>query len=456
MVPKIHAKGSSFKGAAAYLLHDKERAKTNQRVAWTETRNLATGNPHVAWKVMAATAMDQQRLKEEAGVKKTGRKSVDAVLHLSLSWHKRDKENIAREEMVKAAQGAIHALGAEDRQAIFVCHQDEPHPHIHILVNRVSMEDGRMLSSSKEKLALSKWAEEYEKQRGQIDCPDRVINNEARGRGEYTRGKKNRSRNILESELANDNTTPAKAVREQQRQKDADVSRKARAQHERDKKAWVEIQQEHRRRQSELKESARRQTEISKGEIRGRLRPEWEKLFHDQQAGMKAFLDREKSLLGRVHNALRAVDFKAIMRGETGSPEGRTRRHALGEAFDAIGNAGVRLEALKRQQEQDKKELEIRQKREEREEAKRILAARDATLQANRERFEKQRNDRILVQQMEGAKIRAERLTRAQQRKSAWEDYRGRNAKPPTPMIEKVVSPPARLSEVPSDRKSVV
>ncbi|MCI0658386.1 MAG: relaxase/mobilization nuclease domain-containing protein, partial [Acidobacteria bacterium] len=83
MVPKLHAKGTSFKGAAAYLLHDKGRAKTAQRVAWVEMRNLITDDPHVAWRVMAATAMDQDRLKELAGVKNTGRKSSASVLHLT-------------------------------------------------------------------------------------------------------------------------------------------------------------------------------------------------------------------------------------------------------------------------------------------------------------------------------------------------------------------------------------
>src|ERR1700753_3939838 len=118
MVPKLHAKGSSFKGAAAYLLHDKERATPDERVAWTETRNLATDNPHTAWKVMAATAMDQQRLKEQAGVKKTGRKSYDAVLHFTLSWHPEEKEGLTREEMTRAANQAIRALKASDHQAI--------------------------------------------------------------------------------------------------------------------------------------------------------------------------------------------------------------------------------------------------------------------------------------------------------------------------------------------------
>ena len=67
MLPKIHKNGTSFKGIAQYVLHDKN-AETSQRVAWTETINLATRNPDTAWKVMSAVSLDQARLKREAGV----------------------------------------------------------------------------------------------------------------------------------------------------------------------------------------------------------------------------------------------------------------------------------------------------------------------------------------------------------------------------------------------------
>lgn len=73
MVPKIIARGRSFKGAASYLLHDKGYVPTAERVAWTDTRNLAIEDPHQAWRIMAATALDQDRLKEKAGIKATGR-----------------------------------------------------------------------------------------------------------------------------------------------------------------------------------------------------------------------------------------------------------------------------------------------------------------------------------------------------------------------------------------------
>lgn len=79
----------------------------------------------------------------EAGVKNTGRKSDLHVQHLTLSWHEDEADSLDRESMLAAADSAITSLGAQDRQAMIVCHNDEPHPHVHILLNRVSPDDGR-------------------------------------------------------------------------------------------------------------------------------------------------------------------------------------------------------------------------------------------------------------------------------------------------------------------------
>ena len=300
MVPKLHAKGKSFKGAAAYLLHDKDRAQSANRVAWTEVRNLATDDPDVAWKVMAAIAMDQDRLKQQAGVKKTGRKSSDSVLHFTLSWHPEEQGKIDRAEMMRAAQGAIRALNAADRQAMIISHSDEPQPHVHILLNRVSPENGIMLPSSKEKLNLSAWAEAYEKERGQIYCEERVINNEARKRDEYTRGQKDKARHLLEAEgpQGRDDTPEAKAFRKEQRDKEAAVASKAREVQNRQRAAWAKFQQDHKQRIRDIKAQAVSQTQAAKSSVRDRFRQDWTGLFHERQAQMSAFLQKEKSLLG--------------------------------------------------------------------------------------------------------------------------------------------------------------
>ena len=62
--------------------------------------------------------------------------------------------------MVEAARESLKALGVEDRQALIVSHNDEPHPHVHVIVNRVSMEDGRAANMRGDHLRLSRWAEE--------------------------------------------------------------------------------------------------------------------------------------------------------------------------------------------------------------------------------------------------------------------------------------------------------
>ena len=86
MIDVVHSKqGKSFRGLVAYLLEGSKGEENPDRVAWTETRNLACANPMTAARVMAATALDQDRLKAGAGVKKTGRKSKNHVLHYTLS-----------------------------------------------------------------------------------------------------------------------------------------------------------------------------------------------------------------------------------------------------------------------------------------------------------------------------------------------------------------------------------
>jgi Relaxase/Mobilisation nuclease domain len=187
VVPRINAKGKSFQGLAAYLLHDPDRAATADRVAWTETVNIGSRNPETAWKVMAATAMSADYIKAKAGIKKTGRQSKDAVLHVSLSWDPEEKPTQA--EMSAFAKRALAALKAQDRQAMIICHQDTGHAHVHIVINRVSPLDGRMLSSSNEKLALSRLALAYEKEQGKVVCPQRVRNTERRAKGEYVRAE---------------------------------------------------------------------------------------------------------------------------------------------------------------------------------------------------------------------------------------------------------------------------
>lgn len=392
MIPKLHPKGSSFAGAAAYLLHDKDKASTSERVAWTETRNLATDDAHVAWRVMAATAMDQERLKEDAGVPNTGRKSDKHVLHFSLSWHEDEAGTLTTDEMKRAAQGALEALGAEDRQAIIVAHDDEPHPHVHILLNRVSAEDGKMLSSSKEKLRLSEWAQNYEQDRGYILCEQRVINNAARARGEFTRGAPEipRARNA-----AKDNQDPKRTARL------ADLLRRGREQAERHASAIRELEAAHKARLSEIKESARRGATMQRDAVREEFRPRWEYRYHEHNAERGAFRRDEETFQGRMRNRAKSIDFKGIFTAGG-------RKNAITESFCALGSEGARLEALKRKQETENRGLASEQRSAEDLAARSVRLERDRLRQDNRERFLSERSSLILTQDMERAALRAD------------------------------------------------
>ena len=90
MVAKVNPCGRSFKGVAAYCLHDareegEPRPESADRVEWAETRRLTSRIDRAAAQ-MAATAGAAPELKRMAGIKATGRKLAKPVLHYSLSW----------------------------------------------------------------------------------------------------------------------------------------------------------------------------------------------------------------------------------------------------------------------------------------------------------------------------------------------------------------------------------
>lgn len=183
MIPKITMGGRSFKGAARYYLHDKNQT-TRERVAWTHTENLLTDDPDKAWKVMAYTAKEAERLKEASGQKMTGRKLAKPVFAYSLSWH--PEQDPDREHMLATARESLEVLGLTEHEAIIIAHRDEPQRHVHILANRVHPLTGLASGMSNSKLKLSDFAREYEQEHGKIYCRQREENHRKRTQGEKT------------------------------------------------------------------------------------------------------------------------------------------------------------------------------------------------------------------------------------------------------------------------------
>lgn len=348
MVPKIIAKGTSFKGTAKYLLHDKDMAASSERVAWTQTHNLAVNDPDLGWRIMASTELDQQRLKNNAGIKSTGRKSNKSVLHMSLSWHPDEQTTLSQDEMHDAALQALKAIGADDRQAIIIAHQDEPHPHVHILCNRISPHDGRLLPSSNDQLKLSHWAETYEKERGRVFCEDQVINNERRRDGEFVKAPNDKPHHI--HDIANDNAPGIALLHKTQQELDHALLTRGRALQEHHRREWDILTDRHKNLKSDIDTQTQKQIAALKRDLIESYRPQYRELNQHHRASLASFEKQEARLMGRMGNALSALDLKAQIRGEENT-------RTVGDTFKLISSTGARRSALLKRQNQEKTSL---------------------------------------------------------------------------------------------------
>lgn len=187
MVPRITSKGKSFKGAGAYFLHDL-KAQTAERVAFTHTENMLTDDPEVALKVMAWTAEHARELKEISGQKLTGRQAENPVYTYCLAWAPDQSPDQAH--MIDFGRRSLEALGLADHEALFVAHNDTDHLHLHVIANRVHPVTGLMAKMSQDRIALSRLAQSYEQETGQVYCHARVANNEKRQQGAWVKAEK--------------------------------------------------------------------------------------------------------------------------------------------------------------------------------------------------------------------------------------------------------------------------
>lgn len=186
MIVTVTGKGQSFKGAGLYYLHDKG-AQSKARVAFTHTVNLATDNPNVAIAMMIHTAAHQDQIKRRAGGSARGRKlKTGPVYTYCLSWDPRLAPP-TRQHMIDTAIESLAALGLDANEALLIAHSDEPHKHIHIIVNRIHPDTGIADTLSNDHTRLSAWAETYQRRHGLNNTPKRFENNARRRKGEYVK-----------------------------------------------------------------------------------------------------------------------------------------------------------------------------------------------------------------------------------------------------------------------------
>jgi len=161
VIPRIHKRGTSFKTAHLYILHDQDQQKTANRVDWAFSVNCGGGEPAEAWRPMYDTWDNRTALKREAGVDLRGADNTKPVMHYTLSWAPEDR--VSKPQMMDAALKSLKALGLEEHQATIAAHNDKDHQHVHILVNTVHPTTGRTAGLKFPALALRDFAREHDR-----------------------------------------------------------------------------------------------------------------------------------------------------------------------------------------------------------------------------------------------------------------------------------------------------
>lgn len=396
MVPDVAGTGHSFKGALAYYLHDKRandalpQLSSSERVAWTETRNLATDDMHTAQRVMIATAKQADELKARAGVKNTGRKSTKAVYAYSLSWHPDEAATLTRDEMVRAADASLKVLGAENRQAVIVCHTDQKHPHVHVIVNRVDPEDGRMLDGKNDRFKLSDWANQYERERGRILTPRREEKREQRERNadKAERRAYTEQKRAATKEQAHDTKSRATMLRE--------LGASQKVQH---RNQWRDLAAREKADRNEIYRLSGVAIAATIEQHKAECKPIWAEHYRGKRAAERRFNQREKSMSGVVVNAFVAARHQQA----TGQLEGR----GLFTATVAnVFSSRARQQAFEQAQEMTRQQLASRLKSIVDNEISNLKEQRGRDLAKHRDLFKAERGALIDRQDGERAKLR--------------------------------------------------
>lgn len=397
MVPDIAKKGHSFEGALAYYLHDKGK-DTSERVAWTETRNLMTDDPQAAKRIMIATALQSDELKAQAGIKSTGRKSNQHVYAYSLAWHPDEAKTLSKAEMLSAVESSLQELQAEHLQSIVVCHTDQKHPHVHVIINRVDPSDGRMHPFKNDRLQLSDWANNYERERGQILTPareekrqEREQNKDQQSRQQYAHKKRTEA-----SQRPKDDLSPVGML------KDLSDAQKARHRQE-----WSELSAANKSKRNAIYDEFRKRIKEVATLHKQECKPFWREHFKEERERKKAYDNRETNILGVVQNAMSATAYQHMV----GELDGRGK---LSATFSNVLSSQKRRAVFEKRLELDRKTLHRELKSILDEDVKSLQAQRKDALKEQRASFDQSRSELIEKQDAEWAKVR-----------EAWKQLRG-------------------------------
>ena len=316
----------------------------------------------------------------------------------ALAWHPDEAEALTKAEMLSAVESSLQELQAEHLQAIVVCHTDQKHPHVHVVLNRVDPADGRMHPFKNDRLQLSDWANNYERERGEILTPvreekrqERERNKDQKSRQDYAQQKRKEA-----SERPKDDLSPAAMLK--------DLSA---AQKESHRQEWSELSATNKAKRNAIYDDYRKRIKDAAALHKHECKPFWRDHFKNERERKKAYDNRETSILGIVQNAMSATAYQHI----TGELDGKGK---LSATFSNVLSSQKRRTVFEKRLELDRKTLHRELKSILDEDIKSIQSQRTAALKDQRASFDQSRSELIERQDAEWAKVR-----------EAWKQLRG-------------------------------
>ncbi|MCQ0990601.1 relaxase/mobilization nuclease domain-containing protein [Jiella marina] len=320
--------GKSFKGLAAYLLHDTREAgdgwtyaehqTTAARVGWTQSYNLDDADPEKAWRLMAATAKSAGDLKVAAGFKR-GKSAVNTVYHFSITFDPADRTDERLERV--AVNGALKTLGLDRHQALAVRHTDTGHAHIHVMVNLIDPETGlsaaskqpdgkpALLSNTKKK--LSRWAQEFERENGLKIVEGRQANANKRAQGEKVDARR-KPRNVYEAEKAEGQDRRLAWLKRQQDEGKRELATAGRDMAERHHTEWQALKAAYAAEKKEMGRDEDTAVKTAIEEAKAARKKSWASMFQRQRDELRDFERGDKTAIGRIWHAAAVMREKAL------------------------------------------------------------------------------------------------------------------------------------------------
>lgn len=150
------SQSANFKESVQYVLRQGRYDEKEQPAFWG-VLNLAPGEhrgERLAWE-MRQTFEHRQRLRELAGsTHKGGRDCTTPVMHRLISY---GDYKPTRDEVARDVQSLCVALGIERQEVVWAAHADTENFHVHLIVNKVSPETGKVVDLTDDYRKADAW-----------------------------------------------------------------------------------------------------------------------------------------------------------------------------------------------------------------------------------------------------------------------------------------------------------